>query len=752
VTPDAPIVKDLVLVGGGHSHVAVLKRFGMRKLPGVRLTLIARDIDTPYSGMLPGFVAGHYAFDECHVDLAPLARFAGARLIHDEAVGIDRAARTVLCRARPPVPFDVLSLDIGSRPKAHEVEGAVANATPVKPIDDFAARWARVMAHAAAAQGAFRIGVVGGGAGGVELMLAMQHRLRALDVAAGRDPARLAFHLVTANGLLPSHNISVQARFRRVLAARGIAVRENAPVVRVDPGALVLADGGTVALDEILWTTQAGAAPWLARSGLDCDPDGFVMVKPTLQSLTDPLIFAAGDVAAVVDHPRPKAGVFAVRQGPPLADNLRLVLSGQAPRPFTPQAKFLSLITTGDQYAVASRGDWAAEGRWLWRLKDWIDRAFMRKYSDLPAMAEAQAPVAAGVADGVALSELASIAMRCGGCGAKIGAAVLARVMARLAPITKPEIVIGLDAPDDAAAVRPPPGRVMVHTVDFFRDFVGDPYVFGQIAANHSLGDVFAMGAEPQTALAIATVPTGIEAKVEDALFQLMAGAVKVLDAAGCALVGGHSAEGAELALGFAVNGTAEEGALLRKAGLVPGQALVLTKPIGTGTLFAAAMRGRARGRWIDGAIASMLVSARDAALCLRRHGATAMTDVTGFGVIGHLAEMAKPAGVDIALVPAAVPLLDGALDCVRAGIFSSLQPQNLRLRRALADARAADDPRVALLFDPQTAGGLLAGVPADAAEAVVAELRALGYAEAAVIGRVLAREGDDLAIDLTPR
>jgi selenide,water dikinase len=470
-----------------------------------------------------------------------------------------------------------------------------------------------------------------------------------------------------------------------------------------------------------------------------------------LQSLSDPLIFAAGDVAGVVDHPRPKAGVFAVRQGPPLAANLRRALLGQPPRPFTPQTKFLSLISTGDQYAVASRGDWAAEGRWLWRLKDWIDRGFMRKYGALPDMAEPRAPLAAGVADQAALAQLAHGAMRCGGCGAKIGASVLARVMARLAPMTRPDVVIGLDAPDDAAAVRPPPGRIMVHTVDFFRDFVGDPYVFGQIAANHSLGDVFAMGAEPQTALAIATVPYGIEAKVEDALFQLMAGAVKVLDAAGCALVGGHSAEGAELALGFAVNGTVAEGALLRKAGLAPGQALILTKPIGTGALFAAAMRGRARGRWLDAAIASMLLSAKDAAACLRRHGAAAMTDVTGFGVIGHLAEMAKPAGVDIALDPAAVPVLDGALDCVRAGIFSSLQPQNLSLRRALADASAADDPRAALLFDPQTAGGLLAGIPADAAEAALAELRALGYAHAAIIGRVAARAGSDLAIQLVP-
>src|SRR5262249_52160104 len=154
---------------------------------------------------------------------------------------------------------------------------------------------------------------------------------------------------------------------------------------------------------------------WLAQSGLDCDPDGFVRVKPTLQSVTDPMIFAAGDVAAVVDHPRSKAGVFAVRQGPPLAANLRRALLGQTPHPFTPQTKFLALITTGDKYAVASRGDWAAEGRWLWRLKDWIDRAFMRKYRNLPAMAEPRAALASGVADHAALAELASVAMRCGG-------------------------------------------------------------------------------------------------------------------------------------------------------------------------------------------------------------------------------------------------------------------------------------------------------------------------------------------------
>lgn len=740
----APILKDLVLIGGGHAHVQVLKRFGMNPMPGVRLTLIARDIDTPYSGMLPGYIAGHYDFDACHIDLAPLARFAGARLYHAEAAAIDRAARTVLCRDRPPVPYDVLSIDIGSRPKAHDIPGAAEHATPVKPIDRFAARWTDLVARVGSQAGRFRIGVVGGGAGGVEVLLAMRHRLRALDQAAGRDPDRLRFVLVTAGALLASHPPKVAAIFRHVLAARGVELRLNAPVARVERGRLFLADGTAIELDEILWTTQAGAAPWLAKSGFDCDADGFVKVQATLQTLSDPSVFAAGDVAAVVEHPRPKAGVFAVRQGPPLADNLRRVLAGQPTRPFVPQQRFLSLISTGDQYAVASRGAWAAEGAWLWRVKDWIDRRFMRAFRDLPMMVPA-------VVDGpAARATISAAAMRCGGCGAKIGASALARVMARLAPAAvRADVLVGLAAPDDAAVVRVPPGKVAVHSVDFFRDFVDDPYLFGRIAANHALGDLYAMGATPQTALAIATIPYGAEAQVEDALFQLMAGARATLDQAGCALVGGHSAEGAELALGFAVNGVADERSLTRKSGMQPGQALIVTKAIGTGTLFAAAMRGKARGRWIDAALTSMLVSQRKAGEILRSNGATAVTDVTGFGLLGHLAEMASASVVDAVVDPGAVPVLAGARDCIAAGIVSSLQPENLRHVRAIAGDRSGGEHDIALLADPQTAGGLLAAVPAERARDAVTALQVAGYGDAAIIGRVTAREGPDVRIQV---
>ena len=354
-----------------------------------------------------------------------------------------------------------------------------------------------------------------------------------------------------------------------------------------------------------------------------------------------------------------------------------------------------------------------------------------------------------GLASPEVLREISTAAMRCGGCGSKVGATPLDRVLEQLQPVRRDDVLVGLDAPDDAAVVTVPPGKAQVRTVDAFRAIVNDPFVFGQITANHCLGDIFAMGADPQTALAIATVPFGLDTKVEATLVQLLSGAVTVLNDAGAALVGGHTSEGAELALGLSLTGLVDPGAVLRKTGLRPGHRLVLTKGIGTGTLFAAEMRMRAKGRWIADAIASMRQSSRAAAAVLRSHGATACTDVTGFGLLGHLVEMTRASSVDVRLALASVPVLDGALETSAAGLLSSLHPHNVRLRRAVADVeRAALDPCYPLLYDPQTAGGLLAGVPGDRADACVDDLHAQGYAQAAVIGVVECR-GDDAPIHI---
>lgn len=369
-----------MLIGGGHSHVAVLRAFGMKPMPDTRLTLICRVVHTPYSGMLPGLIAGHYRFHEAHIDLEPLARFAQARFVHDAVVGLDIEGKMVRCADGTAIPYDLLSINIGSAPATHDVPGAAEYAVPVKPISRFLSHWEQLSARLAQEDKPSRIAVVGGGAGGVELLLALQHHLSQTPM---RD--RLHFHLVTEEPeLLSAYLPQIRTTFRRVFEKRGIELHLNHRVSKVTANSLQCENGTTLDFEEILWVTSAGAAQWPGDAGLAVDGRGFIKVGETLQALSHPNIFAVGDIAAMVDHPRPKAGVFAVKQGPALAENLRRHLQGTQLARHIPQSNYLSLISTGDRYAIGSRGNWTMQGRLMWYLKDWIDRRFIATYTNLP--------------------------------------------------------------------------------------------------------------------------------------------------------------------------------------------------------------------------------------------------------------------------------------------------------------------------------------------------------------------------------
>ncbi|MGZ3342258.1 MAG: FAD-dependent oxidoreductase [Reyranella sp.] len=371
----APHLKDLVLVGGGHTHVHVLKSFGRKPMPGVRLTLIGRDVETPYSGMIPGFVAGHYSFDECHIDLAWLCASTGARLIRGEAIGLDRARRQVLLQDEPAVAYDLLSIDIGSAPNLETIPGARQWATPVKPIAELGRHWMAFLERMKTWLGPLNVTVIGGGAGGVELALAIDHRLR-----QATKGAQVQVTLATKDEILAGQAAAAGRRMRAIFRHRGLQLLEKAATVRIERGAVLLESGKWLQSDAVFVVTEASAAEWFATTGLPLDGRGFLAVADTLRSTGDERIFAVGDCATVLKHPRPKAGVFAVRQGPPLAENLRRVLLGQAPEPFVPQARYLSIIGTGDGHAVATRGSWAIEGAWVWRWKEHVDRKWMRLY------------------------------------------------------------------------------------------------------------------------------------------------------------------------------------------------------------------------------------------------------------------------------------------------------------------------------------------------------------------------------------
>ncbi len=718
--PDLPLTRDLVLIGGGHAHALVLRRWGMDPLPGARVTLINPGATAPYTGMLPGHVAGHYARAELEIDLVRLARFAGARLIDGAVTEIDAKARLLTVPGSAPVAYDVASLDIGVTSEMPALPGFAEHGTPAKPLDRFAEGWRGWRDAALAGSVSPDVAVIGGGVAGVELALAVAHALR-----AGGRPGRVA--VIEAAPHMGGVSDGARRRLSQAMAALDVTLHLDAGVARVTDTHVELADGQRLPATFVIGAAGARPHGWLARTGLPLH-EGYVRVGPTLLVEGREDFFAAGDCAHLSHAPRPKAGVFAVREAPVLYDNLRAALSGGAMRSYRPQERYLKLISLGEKSALAERGglSLSVAGPLLWRWKDRIDRRFMDRLRDLPTMEVP--PLPAIVATGMQEATDGARPL-CAGCGSKVGAAALARALEAELPPARGDVLSRLG--DDAAILATGGDARQVLTTDHLRAFTADPALFARIAAVHALGDVWAMGAAPQAALATLVLPRMSEALQARTLAEMLEAAGDILRGAGADLVGGHSMMGAELSAGFAVTGLVD-GAAIGLDGARPGDAILLTRPIGSGTLLAAEMAGRAPGRDVMAMLHRMAMPQGDAAAILK--DAAAMTDVTGFGLAGHLTNICRASGVAARIDLGAVPLYEGALALAEAGIRSTIHASNV----AAAPVAGGAGARLILLHDPQTAGGFLAAIPEARAAELLDRLGAAGH-QAARIGTFVA-------------
>ncbi|XTZ13114.1 MAG: selenide, water dikinase SelD [cyanobacterium endosymbiont of Rhopalodia inflata] len=739
----SPIIHDLVLIGGGHSHAITLKLWGMNPIPGVRLTLITDTSHTPYSGMLPGHIAGFYSFDETHIDLRRLARFSQAQLYLDQAINLDLINNKVICANYPPVDFDYLSIDIGSTPETVNIPGASQYAITAKPISRFLTVWnALIEMVINEPHQQYSISIVGGGAGGVELALNIHSRLTGILQTYNQPLSNIKINLFhQGETLLSSHNYWVSKRAKNVLQKRQIQLFLNERVIKVTSNNSnssnsyqVHCDTGlAVDCDFVFWVTQASAPSWIKDCGLKTDNRGFILVNNNLQSISHTNIFAAGDIATIQDTSYPKAGVFAVRQGKPLFKNLQKIILEEPLISYQPQKYFLSLIGTGDKRAIASWGYLGWESSILWHWKDYIDRQFMQQFTNIPSMNKNQLVTIDS------LNLRTNNLMPCAGCGSKVGNSILEKVLERLEIKQNNDILVGLNNPDDAAIIILKNQNLLVQTIDFFPNLINDPFIFGQITAHHCLSDIFAMGATPHSVLAIVTLPYALEKKLEETLYQLLSGVIKILNQSRVSLIGGHTIESSELALGLSCNGFISLDNLLKKSGMNSGDKLILTKGIGTGTLFAADMNYQAKGRWIDNAVKSMLLSNQQAAEIFLEFEATACTDVTGFGLLGHLLEMVKASNISASLDLEDIVVLEGAMQTTKQRITSSLYLQNLQASNYILNREEVKHRnKFPLLFDPQTSGGLLASIPSDKADKCLLSLIKSGFKDSCIIGKVL--------------
>lgn len=364
--------RRLVLVGGGHAHVQVLRAWAKRPVRGVQLSLVTDQLSAVYSGMLPGYIAGQYFYKEITIDLVRLAEQAGASLIHAPATQIDARARQIILRDRPPLGYDVASINVGSTSLGAELPGVHRHALTTRPIGTLAeAVPQRLLELKHGAQ----ICVVGGGVAGVELAFCCQAWLTKHAVGA-----RVA--LLDAGQLLPEHPPELRRRVIFHAARRGVTLRTQCRVREVKPEAVMLQSGEELRADLVLWCAGAAPSPLILNSDLATDERGFLMCDVALQADSAEGLFAAGDCAVQRGNEWvPRAGVYAVRQGGVLNHNLRAYLAGSALRCYVPQGEYLILLNLGDGEALGTKWGRVVEGAWVWRLKDWIDRRFVERFA-----------------------------------------------------------------------------------------------------------------------------------------------------------------------------------------------------------------------------------------------------------------------------------------------------------------------------------------------------------------------------------
>ena len=728
--------KKIVLVGGGQTHAPVLKKLGMSNVDNADLTLISSNSIVPYSGMLPGYIAGSYTKDECLIDLRHISNFSGAIFIQANVIGLDLRNRQVLLENRPPIRYDLLSLNVGIIPDLDSIVGK-EYIVAIKPAISFFTRWKSILEKIEKGEYGkrFRLSILGAGAGGIEIAFNAQKRLMSIipDVE---------IHIFQrGKEILQGFNDNSKKKINLELQKRKIHLHLNEEIRKVSQAQkeyhCITNRGNQFHFDLVVGAVKARTLDWIEDSELLKDENGFILVNDSLQSISHPDVFAVGDIATMKNYHRPKAGVFAVRQSVPLYENLIRFMENKPYIKYKPQENYLTLLNLGDGRAIASRGKYSlGANKWIWKWKDRIDTGFMNKFSNLPV-------------------KMKTTEMRkddseflCNGCGSKLSADILKtaldRLEAYLPAITKSKnskmqfvkTAVGLKQREDSARIKISRKIDLIQSVDYFKPIVSDLFIAGQIAANHCLNDLYAKGVYAHSAQAIINMDEN-SSQAEEDLFQILAGANSVFAREGVELLGGHTNSGKEFGFGFVCNGFQEKEKFYSKKDAEVEDLLILTKPIGVGLVFAADMRNKISPLSVDAAIQSMLQSNYDAISVMKKYKIHACTDVTGFGLAGHLFEIVKASKLSAFIELNKIPLvfeLNSLLE-KNPEMQSSLFPSNWKSFESYFDGNKKH-PTYRVMFDPQTSGGLLFTIKPIDAEKCVTELKRMGY-DAAIIGSV---------------
>ena len=695
---EIPITNDLVLIGGGHSHLSVLMKLSKKPLNGNRITLITNEIDTPYSGMIPGYIEGIYSWRDSHIDLYRLCLKLNVRFIHAEVERVSAHEKEIYFKDRPKIKFDVLSINTGIQSNNREIKGAAKYCLPVKPISKLANNFLNKITNFKS------IAFIGGGAGSVELALAIKKRFLNIN----QD---IKITIITGKrGLLSTFPQKTKLTSLKTLEKFKIDIIEYKRVLEVKPKQIILSDKSMLKIDKAILSTNSMTPKWLAKSDILLTKDNYILVNKSFQT-NYKYVFASGDVIDFNNQNLKKAGVFAVRSGKPLAINIKKFILGKKLVEYKFNKNYLALIGTSKRSAIATKYNLTFNSRFFFYLKKYIDQNFIKKFSDFKIRKKFTLEALKTDVLNIFVKHKEKITdkndiMQCKGCAAKVPLNALKQ--------TLPKDIVSTS--EDAVSV---PGHPELYqTVDMISSIITDPFLLGKIAANHSISDMVSVNSKITSAMMILQLPLSKTEINSRDLEQVLLGANEIFKTIDCPLIGGHTMIGKDKdpIIGFSILGQKQKKIKIMKnrRKIKTKDLLILTEKIGSGLIFAGINNYLIDSYFQTDVIKQMIKGNLNFGKISNHLNILSMTDITGFGLANHLLNLIKRdnSKTGLTIHPNKIPLFEGVNECLNKDIKSSLFKSNYDIAQKDIIYKRDKSKLDNILYDPQTVGGIAFIIP----------------------------------------
>ena len=701
---EIPITNDLVLIGGGHSHLSVLMELSKKPIKGNRITLISNEIDTPYSGMIPGYIEGIYSWRESHIDLYKLCIKLNIRFIHSEVTKISAMNKEVYLKGRPKLKFDVLSINSGIESDNSKIEGAKKNSVPVKPISRLAGNFLKEIKNFN------KIAFIGGGAGSVELALALKKRFNNTN-------KKIEITIVTGkNGILNSFPKKTKQIALNVLKETNIKLLENKEVIQVKKNKLLMSDGTYLNIDKSILSTNAMAPKWIEKSDIKLNKDNFIVVNDAFQT-NHKFIFAAGDIVDFNKENLKKAGVFAVRSGKPLAKSIRNYISNEKNFAYKFNKNYLALIGLSNGLAIATKYNFSYSTKLNFYLKKYIDQRFIKKFNELNnnQISKIKKIFIGYIYKTFKINNIyehdETNQMQCRGCAAKVPYNALQNTLSKKIITTS----------EDATPINTYPN--LFQSVDMINAIISDPFILGKIAANHAISDIVSVNSNIISAMMILQLPLSKSIINSRDLEQVTNGANQIFEFYNCFINGGHTMIGKDQdpVIGFAITGEQKEHLNFKKTNrnIKVDDILILTNKIGSGIIFAGINNDLIDSYFQIEVIKQMEDGNIAFGNITEKLKILSMTDITGFGLANHLLNLIKRDNgkTGLTIFPRKIPVFDGVEEAIKKKVKSSLFENNYLIAKKEIVYGRDEDCIDEILYDPQTVGGLAFIIPKEEKE-----------------------------------